>query len=206
MVQVRTCDYTGETIEPGTGIQLVMKDGVILNFKDSKARKNFEQGKDPNNLEWTSQKHSRTDHIEKEHIVETILEYINKPYPQGVPGEKLSNLGLKLIDNMGQPDSDPPTTDEILASLGVIPELPADRREPLVQRVFEFSDDIPTKAPDKSGDLDWDDIHKETKKFLQSKKYVYQSLREGNIKKVDRLKKKQLKAFLGDRLRYLNSR
>ncbi|QCC47162.1 50S ribosomal protein L24e [Halobellus limi] len=53
MVETRTCDYTGEEIEPGTGTMLVKKDGTILHFKDSKAEKNYRLGREPRDLEWT---------------------------------------------------------------------------------------------------------------------------------------------------------
>ncbi|MCU4752086.1 50S ribosomal protein L24e [Halobacteria archaeon AArc-curdl1] len=53
MVEHRTCDYTGEEIEPGTGIMYVQKDGSVLHFVDSKAEKNFKLGREPRDLEWT---------------------------------------------------------------------------------------------------------------------------------------------------------
>ena len=53
MVQKRTCDYTGEEIEPGTGIMYVKIDGTVLHFVDSKAEKNYKLGREPRDLEWT---------------------------------------------------------------------------------------------------------------------------------------------------------
>nr|WP_256289685.1 50S ribosomal protein L24e [Halobellus inordinatus] len=53
MVETRTCDYTGEEIEPGTGTMLVKNDGTILHFVDSKAEKNYRLGREPRDLEWT---------------------------------------------------------------------------------------------------------------------------------------------------------
>jgi len=53
MVETRTCDFTGEEIEPGTGTMLVKNDGTILHFKDSKAEKNYRLGREPRDLEWT---------------------------------------------------------------------------------------------------------------------------------------------------------
>ncbi|WP_248897205.1 50S ribosomal protein L24e [Haloplanus halobius] len=55
MVDTRTCDYTGEEIEPGTGTMYVKKDGTILHFKDSKAEKNYFLGREPRDLEWTEE-------------------------------------------------------------------------------------------------------------------------------------------------------
>ena len=53
MVEKRTCDYTGEEIEPGTGIMYVKNDGSVLHFVDSKAEKNYKLGREPRDLEWT---------------------------------------------------------------------------------------------------------------------------------------------------------
>jgi len=53
MVETRTCDFTGEEIEPGTGTMLVKNDGTILHFKHSKAEKNYRLGREPRDLEWT---------------------------------------------------------------------------------------------------------------------------------------------------------
>ena len=52
MVNERTCDYTGEEIEPGTGKMFVRTDGTILWFKDSKAEKNYFMGREARDLEW----------------------------------------------------------------------------------------------------------------------------------------------------------
>ncbi len=53
MVEKRTCDYTGEEIEPGTGIMYVRTDGSVLHFVDSKAEKNYLMGREARDLEWT---------------------------------------------------------------------------------------------------------------------------------------------------------
>jgi large subunit ribosomal protein L24e len=55
MVEKRTCDYTGEEIEPGTGIMYVQTDGTVLHFVDSKAEKNYKLGREPRDLEWTEE-------------------------------------------------------------------------------------------------------------------------------------------------------
>jgi len=52
MVEKRTCDYTGEEIEPGTGTMFVRTDGTVLHFKDSKAEKNYLLGREARDLEW----------------------------------------------------------------------------------------------------------------------------------------------------------
>ncbi|MFU8869274.1 50S ribosomal protein L24e [Natronococcus sp.] len=53
MVEKRTCDYTGEEIEPGTGIMYVQNDGTVLHFASAKAEKNYKLGREPRDLEWT---------------------------------------------------------------------------------------------------------------------------------------------------------
>ncbi len=53
MVETRTCDYSGEAIEPGTGTMFVKANGTVLHFKDSKAEKNYLLGREARDLEWT---------------------------------------------------------------------------------------------------------------------------------------------------------
>ena len=53
MVEKRTCDFSGEDIEPGTGTMFVKKDGSVLHFVDSKAEKNYFLGREARDLEWT---------------------------------------------------------------------------------------------------------------------------------------------------------
>ena len=55
MPRTRTCDFSGEEIEPGTGIMFVRNDGTVLHFKDSKAEKNYFLGREARNLEWTEE-------------------------------------------------------------------------------------------------------------------------------------------------------
>ncbi|WP_423995301.1 50S ribosomal protein L24e [Halorubrum trapanicum] len=57
MVETRTCDYSGEEIEPGTGTMFVKKDGTVLHFVDSKAEKNYLLGREARDLEWTEEGH-----------------------------------------------------------------------------------------------------------------------------------------------------
>ena len=52
MVQKRTCDYSGQEIEPGTGTMYVKKDGTVLWFADSKCEKNYLMGREARDLEW----------------------------------------------------------------------------------------------------------------------------------------------------------
>ncbi len=53
MVEKRTCDYSGQEIEPGTGTMYVRADGTVLWFADSKCEKNYFMGREPRDLEWT---------------------------------------------------------------------------------------------------------------------------------------------------------
>lgn len=52
MVQERTCDYSGQEIEPGTGTMYVKNDGTVLWFADAKCEKNYLMGREPRDLEW----------------------------------------------------------------------------------------------------------------------------------------------------------
>jgi len=40
MPERRICSFSGEEIEPGTGLMYIKRDGSILWFKNSKTRKN----------------------------------------------------------------------------------------------------------------------------------------------------------------------
>ncbi len=52
MVQKRTCDYSGQEIEPGTGTMYVRTDGTVLWFADSKCEKNYFMGREARDLGW----------------------------------------------------------------------------------------------------------------------------------------------------------
>ena len=52
MVQKRTCDYSGQEIEPGTGTMYVKTDGTVLWFADAKCEKNYFMGREARDLEW----------------------------------------------------------------------------------------------------------------------------------------------------------
>lgn len=60
MPTTRTCDFSGEQIEPGTGILYVKKDGSVLHFKDAKCEKNYFLGRKPRDVEWTAAGRSTT--------------------------------------------------------------------------------------------------------------------------------------------------
>lgn len=52
MAETRICDYSGDEIEPGTGIMYVKNDGTVLHFKDAKCEKNYFMGREPRDVEW----------------------------------------------------------------------------------------------------------------------------------------------------------
>lgn len=48
------CSFCGREIEPGTGINYVRRDGVVLRFCSSKCRKNMlKLGRKPRDFKWT---------------------------------------------------------------------------------------------------------------------------------------------------------
>ena len=54
MPERRICNFSGEEIEPGTGFMFVRRDGTVLWFKNSKARKNMVDLKcTPRKVKWT---------------------------------------------------------------------------------------------------------------------------------------------------------
>ncbi len=54
MPERRICSFSGEEIEPGTGMMYIRRDGSVLWFKNSKARKNMLKTKrNPRRVKWT---------------------------------------------------------------------------------------------------------------------------------------------------------
>ena len=62
MVQKRTCDYSGQEIEPGTGTMYVKTNGTVLWFADAKCEKNYLMGREARDLEWIGD----DDHVDAE--------------------------------------------------------------------------------------------------------------------------------------------
>ena len=91
MVEKRTCDYTGEDIEPGTGIMYVRKDGTVLHFVDSKAEKNYKLGREPRDLEWTEagrrNKGPVQEQPEQDDVEEDVAEDVEEDAEEDVDGE-----------------------------------------------------------------------------------------------------------------------
>ncbi len=54
MPERRVCSFSGEEIEPGTGLMFVQKDGTVRWYKNSKARKNaLKLKRNPRKVKWT---------------------------------------------------------------------------------------------------------------------------------------------------------
>lgn len=54
MPERRLCSFSGEEIEPGTGLMFVKRDGTVMWFKNSKARKNsLKLKRNPRKVKWT---------------------------------------------------------------------------------------------------------------------------------------------------------
>jgi large subunit ribosomal protein L24e len=54
MPERRVCSFSGEEIEPGTGLMFVKRDGTVMWFKNSKARKNsLKLRRNPRKVKWT---------------------------------------------------------------------------------------------------------------------------------------------------------
>lgn len=52
-MELKICSFCGYEIEPGTGKNLVRKDGKILYFCSGKCEKNYKLGRNPRKLKWT---------------------------------------------------------------------------------------------------------------------------------------------------------
>jgi len=53
MVDMRTCSFCGEGIEPGTGKMFIRRDGTIFYFCSSKCQNNARLGRFPRRVRWT---------------------------------------------------------------------------------------------------------------------------------------------------------
>jgi large subunit ribosomal protein L24e len=54
MPEHRICTFSGEEIEPGTGLMFIKRDGTVMWFKNSKARKNaLNLKRNPRRVKWT---------------------------------------------------------------------------------------------------------------------------------------------------------
>lgn len=54
MPERRVCSFSGDEIEPGTGLMFIRKDGTVMWFKNSKARKNaLKLGRNARKVKWT---------------------------------------------------------------------------------------------------------------------------------------------------------
>jgi large subunit ribosomal protein L24e len=53
MVDMRTCSFCGEAIDPGTGKMFIRRDGTISYFCSSKCKNNAKLGRVPRRVRWT---------------------------------------------------------------------------------------------------------------------------------------------------------
>ena len=54
MPERRICSFSGQEIEPGTGLMYIRRDGTVLWFKDSKTKKNhLKLKRNARKLKWT---------------------------------------------------------------------------------------------------------------------------------------------------------
>ena len=213
MAGVKTCDFTGELIEPGTGTILARNDGVVLHFRSSKARKNYEMGRDPQDLGWISKNESTADGFELPHesmneIINSILDCLDEGGGPEVSENTLEKEGLELCERVSQGELDQPSPDHIHAMLAVIPVLPSSQQHFLIQTIQDFAEDfpedIPTSTIEGAGKYDWLDVYRDVHEFILSKERVYSELEKDGMPNVDSLKRKQLQVYLGDRLQYIN--
>ncbi|MCU4740273.1 50S ribosomal protein L24e [Halobacteria archaeon AArc-m2/3/4] len=117
MVEHRTCDYTGEDIEPGTGIMYVRNDGTVLHFVDSKAEKNYKLGREPRDLEWTTEGRRGKGPVQ----AETPAEESSEPDEQVEATEDEDAVEESEID-----DEEPATSDQAEAETEPQDEVHAD--------------------------------------------------------------------------------
>ncbi|MDD1672507.1 MAG: 50S ribosomal protein L24e [Methanomicrobiales archaeon] len=54
MVDTRICSFCGTVIEPGTGKMFVRKDGTIFYFCTTKCENNYDLGRVPRRVRWTT--------------------------------------------------------------------------------------------------------------------------------------------------------
>ncbi|MFC7154778.1 50S ribosomal protein L24e [Halomarina halobia] len=103
MPRTRTCDFSGEEIEPGTGIMYVRNDGTVLHFKDSKAEKNYFMGREARDLEWTEA--GRREHaarkqqtVGSQEDVEEVDEEEVAPEPEAETTDRMSQDTAEDVD------------------------------------------------------------------------------------------------------------
>jgi large subunit ribosomal protein L24e len=53
VVDMRTCSFCGEAIDPGTGKMFIRRDGTIFYFCSSKCQNNARLGRVPRRVRWT---------------------------------------------------------------------------------------------------------------------------------------------------------
>ena len=100
MVSTRTCDFSGEDIEPGTGIMYVRNDGTVLHFKDRKAEKNYFMGREARDLEWTQAGRAAKD-TRRPQETEAEPETEPEPEPEAEADESAGTPDLEAAEAEG---------------------------------------------------------------------------------------------------------
>jgi len=99
MVSTRTCEFSGEEIEPGTGIMYVRNDGTVLHFKDRKAEKNYFMGREARGLEWTQAGRAAK---EARRPQEADAEPEPEPEPEPAANEEAGTPDLEAAEEEGE--------------------------------------------------------------------------------------------------------
>lgn len=112
MVDERTCDYTGESIEPGTGIMYVAADGSVLHFVDSKAEKNYFMGREARDLPWTeagrAQAEARKPDTSTEEPEETEPSDVDRGEPVRTPDESAAGPTEEKVEETATEEAPEP--------------------------------------------------------------------------------------------------
>ena len=103
MVTTRTCDFSGEDIEPGTGIMYVRNDGTVLHFKDRKAEKNYFMGREARDLEWTQAGRAAKDTRRPQ---ESVAEPEPEPEPEPAADEAAGTPDLEAAEAEDEDESE----------------------------------------------------------------------------------------------------
>ncbi|WP_122089977.1 50S ribosomal protein L24e [Halalkalicoccus subterraneus] len=116
MVETRTCDYTGEDIEPGTGVMFVRTDGTVLNFVDSKAEKNYFLGREARDLEWTAA--GRAEKEGRARAAETAAADTEASANAGDEGSEVAATGEETVDTDTETAKEVTANDDVESDAG----------------------------------------------------------------------------------------
>ncbi|WP_256477245.1 hypothetical protein [Haloferax sp. AB510] len=220
MVEARICDFTGERIEPGTGVMYVETSGAILHFKDSKAEKCYLRGQKPEKTKWTKiareEKQQRLTNgsegalglLQKEKVepemneaVDSVLQLLEAQHPYQKHRNSLRTYGIELARQFSY--SNDLQVKEVRSLLGVVPVVPPSDQKAIERVLRSFAKEVPVEPPEDSSKFTWEELRNDVASFLSEKEVFYERLSKDDNKDVDRLRQEHLKIYLGDRLRYI---